>query len=106
MLDFKETPTIDQDPPIIKTEDDIHVHISDLLKGLRRFPSGDYHYHVAKSVPPKCTPGHPVPVHQQELFQVELSMKQQPGLAVLLSLNQRNNVKQNYGSALTLVVIL
>ena len=49
---------------LVTSKDDIIKYFPEILEGLGRFPGEPYHTNVDPSVPPKCLPARPVPVHQ------------------------------------------
>ena len=51
---------------------DIIKHFPEILEGLGKFPGEPYHINVDPSLPPKCLPARPVPVHQQAAFWQQL----------------------------------
>ena len=53
--------------------EEIKVQYKDIFKGIGTFPGKPYHINTDPSVPPKCLPCRPVPVHQQDEFKKQLN---------------------------------
>ena len=53
--------------------DEIKVQYKDIFEGISTFPGKPYHINMDPSVPPKCLPCRPVPVHQQDKFKKQLN---------------------------------
>ena len=67
---------------LVTSKDDIIKYFPEILEGLGKFPGEPYHINVDPSVPPKCLPARPVPVHQQAAFKQQLDDMIQAGVIV------------------------
>ena len=64
------------------TLEEVRKKFSDVFDGLGKFPDKPYHINLNPEIPPKWVPCRPVPVHQQEDFQRQLTEMQQAGVLV------------------------
>ena len=60
--------------------DEIKVQYKDIFEGIGTFPGKPYHINIDPSVPPKCLPCRPVPMHQQDEFKKQLDEMLQAGI--------------------------
>ena len=60
--------------------DEIKVQYKDIFEGIGTFPGKPYHINIDPSVPPKCLPCWPEPVHQQDEFKKQLDEMLQAGI--------------------------
>ena len=67
---------------LVTSRADIIKYFPEILEGLGKFPGKPYHINVDPSVPLKCLPARPVPVHQQTAFKQQLDDMIQAGVIV------------------------
>ena len=67
---------------LVTSKDDIIRYFPEVLEGLGKFPGEPYHINVDPSIPHKCLPARPVPVHKQAAFKQQLDDMIQAGVIV------------------------
>ena len=58
---------------LLTSLDEIKVQYKEIFEGISTFPGKPYHINTNSSIPPKCLPCQPVPVHQQNEVKKQLN---------------------------------